>query len=178
MKELKYIIEQQNLNDLNNLRKELYYGTLNDYRNILDKFRNVRFFHVIGYEMDFQTRNNIENKLDFYNIEIDNNINSELLQRNIRASHHFLNFLNEDLKLSMEKLYEITLSCTDYRKLDKGQKNFLKDSYVKARYMHLLCTTQLYKNFLNKSIDYLSDIKWEMKLWIFGPCSLIVYLYM
>ncbi len=77
MEELKYIIEEQNLNDLNNLRKELYYGTLNDYRNILDKFRNVRFFHVIGYEMDFQTRNNIENKLDFYNIEIDNNINSE-----------------------------------------------------------------------------------------------------
>lgn len=150
--------EELNLIELYKIKKEIYNSSFKRFVDIFEKIENINFGIDIKYE-----------DIDFSTILIDKNINDTILQENIFFTATFLDSANEKLKQKTDELALISTTNSDYFKFDSKDKESTKDAYYYARYIQILCTTNIYQTYLQNSIKLTSSISEEMKpkIWLF-----------
>src|SRR5574344_1198986 len=137
--------EEQNLVKLFKLKNIAYHETLKEYIFILHRVKNVKFDKKIEYK------------------DIDCNI----LQKNIIATYDFLYDLKEELKSKLDELYEISVFYDDYVMFNESEKSLFNNYYLIARYIEVLCTTDIYKSFIENDMKIFRKVNKELKTNLF-----------
>ncbi|MCT7464924.1 hypothetical protein [Aliarcobacter cryaerophilus] len=143
--------EEQNLVKLFQLKNIAYHETLKEYIFILHRVKNVKFDKKIEYK-----------DIDLTTVLIDKNIDCNILQKNIIATYDFLYDLNEELKSKLDELYEISVFYDDYVMFNKSEKSLFNNCYLIARYIEVLCTTDIYKTFIANDMKIFRKIDKEL----------------
>lgn len=142
----------ENLINLFRLKNRVYNETFKSYIFIFNQIKNINFSSKIKYE-----------DIDFTTYVLDKNIDSFLLQENIYFTGEELKSLDRELNQRLQKLSEIVTNCNDYFKLNKENKELVKESYFYARYIQIVCTKDYYKDFLNNLFEFDSIISKELE---------------
>lgn len=148
--------EELNLIELYKIKKDIYNSSFKRFVNIFETIENINFGVEIKYE-----------EIDFSTIVIIEDINDSFVQENIFFTNTFLDSTNEMLNRKLDELVEVIKICKDYSKLNKQGKEVLKDSYFFARYIQILCTTNIHETYLQSSMKLTSSIEKEVeaKIW-------------
>lgn len=144
--------EEQSLLNLFKLKREVYHTTFKNYVFIFQQLKNINFLVKINHK-----------DIDFSNVAIDKNIANTSLQENISMVFYMLDSLNEELKSKIETFEGIVDRCEDFYSLSKEEKEFVKDTYFIARYIHILCTTNYYKYYIDNYFNIFTFIEEEVK---------------
>ncbi|MDK2080127.1 hypothetical protein [Aliarcobacter butzleri] len=149
--------EELNLVKLYKLKKEVYNDSFKKFTNIFGKIENINFGIDIKYE-----------DVDFSTIIINKNIDDLVFQENIHSTINSLNSSNDILNLILDELVEIITTCKDYSLLSKQNKNSIKEAYFFARYIQMLCTTNIHETYLKSCLktNSLIDKEIETNIWL------------
>lgn len=148
--------EEQNLVKLFKLKNIAYHQTLKEYIFILHRVKNVKFDNKIEYK-----------DIDLTTVLIDKNIDCNILQKNIIATYDFLYDLKEELKSKLDELYEISVFYDDYVMFNESEKSLFNNYYLIARYIEVLCTTDIYKSFIENDMKIFRKVNKELKTNLF-----------
>ncbi|MFY9100062.1 hypothetical protein OZY48_03275 [Aliarcobacter cryaerophilus] len=138
-------IEEENIANLFRLKNRVYNETFKSYIFIFNQIKNINFSSKIKYE-----------DIDFTTYVLDKNIDSFLLQENIYFTGEELKSLDRELNQRLQKLSEIVTNCNDYFKLNKENKELVKESYFMLYIYKLFALKTIIKIFL---IIYLNSIQ-------------------
>ncbi|MCT7598013.1 hypothetical protein ACOTWR_02870 [Aliarcobacter butzleri] len=149
--------EELNLVKLYKLKKEVYNDSFKKFTNIFGKIKNINFGIDIKYE-----------DIDFSTIIINKNIDDLVFQENIHSTINSLNSSNDILNLILDELVQIITTCKDYSLLSKQNKNSIKEAYFFARYIQILCTTNIHETYLKSCLktNSLIDKEIETNIWL------------
>ncbi|WP_418186646.1 hypothetical protein [Aliarcobacter lanthieri] len=149
--------EELNLVKLYKLKEKIYNSSFKRFIDIFEKIENINFGIDIKYE-----------DIDFSTIIFNEKINDFLVQENIDFVNSFLDSTDEIINQKLEELDFIIKDCNDYSKLNKLNQEVVKDSYFLARYIQILCTTNIHETYLQNSSKILSSIDREIsiKIWL------------
>ena len=91
-----------------------------------------------------------------------------VFQENIHSTINSLNSSNDILNLILDELVQIITTCKDYSLLSKQNKNSIKEAYFFARYIQILCTTNIHETYLKSCLktNSLIDKEIETNIWL------------
>ncbi|MGJ0362290.1 hypothetical protein [Aliarcobacter cryaerophilus] len=163
MEDILHSIEEENLVNLFKLKSRVYNQTFKNFIQIYDQIKNINFYSNIKYE-----------DMDFTTCVLDKNIDSFLLQENIYFTGEELKILDRELNKRLLKLSEIVTNCNDYFKLNKENKEFVKESYFYARHIQIVCSKDYYKHFLINLFEFDSIISKELEHSKWLTCKIFI----
>ncbi len=163
MEDILHSIEEENLVNLFKLKSRVYNQTFKNFIQIYDQIKNINFYSNIKYE-----------DMDFTTYVLDKNIDSFLLQENIYFTGEELKILDRELNKRLLKLSEIVTNCNDYFKLNKENKEFVKESYFYARHIQIVCSKDYYKHFLINLFEFDSIISKELEHSKWLTCKIFI----